>query len=210
MTTPKKNNSSLLEQIHYYDLNINTRTIYLHSQEYSSEDGWSENGVDYKMATKFIKNLDYFNSISEEPIKVIMTSCGGCWNFGMMIYDAIKQSKSPIDIYAYAHARSMTSIILQAARKRYISKHCDFMIHYGEYSDSGDLRKVTNGITYYEKHNKEMFNIYAERCCEGEFFKGRMRKEDVSDYLELNVKDKVDFWLSADEAVKFGFADEMF
>jgi ATP-dependent Clp protease protease subunit len=207
---PRRNNDDLLDQIHNYDVDIKNRVIYLISQDHNSEDNWSENGIEFKMATRFKKNIDYLNSIGEKPIRVILCSIGGCWNFGMMLFDSIKESKAPVDIYSYAFACSMASIVMQAARKRYISKHCGFMIHEGDYTDSGNMKKVKSGLDFYSKNSKIMFDIYAERCINGEFFKDMNGcKENVAMYLEDEVKGREDFWLNAEDAVKYGFADEV-
>lgn len=204
MTVKKDYNP--IEVIHNFDLCLQTRTVFLHAQEYGV-DG-EEGGIDWKVATKFIKNIYHLNSLNNKPIKVIISSFGGDYYFGMSIYDTIKNSVAPIDIYAYGCVASMTTIILQAAKTRYLSQHSSFMIHMGDYQNNGDLRKVTSGIDFYKTHNKEMFDIYAERCVDGEFFKrGNMSKENVADYLESEVKDKVDFWLTAEEAVNMGFVD---
>ena len=203
---------SVLECIHQNDVDVEERTIFLHSQQYYGDgDGTpsDESGVDWKMATKFMKNMHYLNNISSEPITIKMASCGGDYYFGMAIFDIIKQSAAPVDIYAYVHARSMTSIILQAARKRYISKNCIFMVHYGEYGDYGDLRKVESGLNFYVGHNKTMFDVYADRCVNGGFFAGQ-KHEQVVDYIQKKTDSKVDWWLHADEAVLYGFADEVF
>lgn len=212
MKDKKYKKESVLDAIHNYDIDVEERTIFLHSQQYYGDgDGTpsEESGVDWKMATKFMKNMHYLNNISDEPITIKMASCGGDYYFGMAIFDAIKQSKAPVDIYAWVHARSMTSIILQAARKRYISKNCIFMVHYGEYGDYGDLRKVASGLQFYETHNKTMFDIYADRCVNGGFFQGRT-KQQVADFIQEKTDKHVDWWLHADEAVLYGFADKVF
>ncbi len=200
-----------LDEIHNFDIDLYRRTIFLHSQEYDHKGDGEDNGIDWKMSMKFIKNLHYLNKVGNDPIDVYMTSSGGDYYYGMAIYDAIKNSKSEINMYVYGYACSMASIILQAATKRYMSKNADFMIHYGDYSDKGSLPRVASTLSYYMTHNKTMFEIYAERCVNGEIFKnGNMTKENVADYLELQVKENSDWWLSATDAVKYGFADEVF
>ena len=208
----KYRKESVLDAIHNYDLDVEKRTLFLHSQQYYGDgDGTpsEESGVDWKMATKFMKNMHYLNNISDEPITIKMASCGGDYYFGMAIFDIIKQSKAPVDIYAYVHARSMTSIILQAARRRYISKNCIFMVHYGEYGDYGDLRKVTSGLDFYNQHNKTMFDVYANRCVNGVAFQGQSYQQ-VVDFIQEKTEKKVDWWLHAPDAVLYGFADEVF
>lgn len=201
----KKPNSSLIELIHNYGIDPRNRIIYMNSES-DNENG--ESGVDYLMAKKFIKNLDYLNSLSSEPIVVKTNNCGGCWFYGMSIFDAIKESSSPVDIYAKSWARSMSSIILQAGRKRVLSKNTAFMVHYGEYSDYGDWRKVKNGMSFYDNLNKTMFDIYASRCVGSSGFSG-MSESDISSAIESKVKSLTDWWLTAEEAVFYGFADEI-
>ena len=107
-TRSRRNRPDLISSIQDHSIDIKNRIIYIHS-DFDPE----ESGVDFRMAVSFIKNLDYLNSISREPITLKMFSYGGCWNYGMAMYDAIASSVSPIIFISYAHARSMSSIIPQ-------------------------------------------------------------------------------------------------
>ncbi len=196
-----------IDEIHSYGLDIENRVIYVNSEiEIEGE----ENGVDHKMASKFLRNIDFLNAINDKVITVKMMNCGGCWNYGMAIYDCIKKSKSKVNTISYAHARSMSSIIPQASKTRYISKHADFMVHYGEYGDSGDMRKVLSGLKHYETQNKVMLDIYAYRCVNGEFFSSKnYSTEDTARYIEEQINEKTDWWITAEEAVYYGFMDKV-
>lgn len=194
-----------VETLHTYDIDVKNRIIYVHA-EFEAE----ESGVDFRMASKFIMNLDHLNFLSSEPITVKVLSYGGCWNYGMAIYDAIKNSKAPVTTISYAHARSMSSIIPQAATKRVISKNCDFMVHYGTYADSGDFRQVVNGMKHYERTNSIMFDIYATRCVNGQFFKEKnFTVDEVRNFIKEKIEILTDWWLTAEEAVYYGFMDEV-
>jgi ATP-dependent protease ClpP protease subunit len=104
----------------------------------------------------------------------------------------------------------MSSIIPQASKVRYISKHADFMVHYGEYGDSGDMRKVVSGIKHYESQNKVMLDIYAERCVNGEFFSSKNYSvEDTAKFIEEQIDKKTDWWITAQESVYYGFMDKV-
>ena len=196
-----------IEEIHTYGVDIENRIIYA-SSEIDIEG--EENGVDYKMASKFLKNVDFLNRLSSKVITVKMMNCGGDWNYGMAMYDCIKKSKAQINTISYAHARSMSSIIPQASKVRYISKHADFMVHYGEYGDSGDMRKVVSGIKHYESQNKGMLDIYAERCVNGEFFSSKNYSvEDTAKFIEEQIDKKTDWWITAQESVYYGFMDKV-
>ena len=196
-----------IEEIHSYGIDIENRTIYVNSEiDIEGE----ENGVDYKMASTFLRNIDFLNRMNEKVITVNIMNCGGDWNYGMAIYDCIRKSKSKVNTVSYAHARSMSSIIPQASKIRYIAKHADFMVHYGEYCDSGDMRKVVSGLAHYETQNKVMLEIYAQRCVDGEFF-GSLdcSVEDVADYIQGQIDKKTDWWMTAQEAVYYGFMDKV-
>lgn len=198
--------SQIIDDIHDFLINVKTRTIYVHSE--TEVDG-DESGVGYRMASSFIKNLDYLNSISDAEITVKFITCGGCWNYGMAMFDAIKQSPSIITSISYAHSSSMSSIIPQAADKRLISRHCDFMVHYGDYSDGGDLRKVVHGIKHHEKAKNIMLDLYADKCCRGAFAKENKLTDapKMAKFIEGKIDKLTDWWLTAEEAVYYGFMD---
>jgi len=201
----RRNRPDLISSIQDNSIDIKNRIIYIHS-DFDPE----EAGVDFRMAVSFIKNLDYLNSISTEPIILKMFSYGGCWNYGMAMYDAIVSSSSPITFISYAHARSMSSIIPQAAQKRYINKHCDFMVHYGTYEDSGDFRQVANGLKFTEKQNEVMLEVYAKRCVKGKYFreKGMDQKKTLT-FIKNKIEKLTDWWMTSEEAVYYGFMDKI-
>lgn len=194
-----------LENIHNNSIDVKRRIIYIHSEMESEE-----SGVDFRMAVNVLKNLDYLNSISNQPITLKMLSFGGSWNYGMAIYDAIRKSKSYITFISYGYASSMSSVIPQAANKRLINKHCDFMIHYGTYEDSGDFRQVANGVKFTEKQNDIMLNIYAARCMKGEYFREKgMDHKKTFNYIKNKIDKLTDWWMTAEEAVYYGFMDRV-
>lgn len=194
-----------LDAIHSNSIDIKNRVIYLHSLF-----DYEESGVDFKMAVNFVKNIDYLNAISSKPITIKMLSYGGCWNYGMAIYDAIVSSKSNVTFVSYAHSRSMSSIIPQSANKRLIHNHCDFMVHYGTYEDSGDFRQVANGLKFTEKQNNVMLDIYASRCINGPFFTNKdMDYKKTFNFIRNKIEKLTDWWMTAKEAVHYGFMDDI-
>lgn len=200
-----RNNLLDITRIHEYSLDTKNRVIYIHSDM-----GGEEAGIDFRMTVSFIKNLDYLNSLSSDPITLKLFSYGGCWNYGMAIYDAIASSKSFITIMSYAHARSMSSVIPQAAPKRLISKHCDFMVHYGTYQDSGDFRQVINGAKFTETQNDVMLNIYAKRCSKGPHAKENgMDIKKTYNFIRNKIEKLTDWWMTAEDSIYYGFMDKM-
>jgi len=197
--------SDSLEYIHNHSIDVEHRIIYIHSVLEADE-----SGVDFKMAVNFLKNIDYLDSISNKPITLKMLSYGGCCIYGMSIYDAIKYSKSKTTLISYAHARSMSSIIPQSANKRLINKHCDFMVHYGTYEDGGDFRQVASGLKFTEKQNDVMINIYASRCVAGPYFQNKgMDHKKTFNFIKNKIEKLTDWWMTSEEAVYYGFMDEV-
>ncbi len=200
-----KKDEYVFENLHVYNVHEKSRKIFVHA-EFEPE----ESGVDFRMSVKTVKNLIHLDSLSNDPIELHFLTYGGCWNYGMSIYDTIKTMKSPVTSVSYAHARSMSSIIPQAATTRLIHKNCDFMVHYGTYGDEGDFRKVLNGIKHYELANDIMLNIYADKCVDGEFFMSQsMSHDQVKSYIKSQIEVRSDWWMNADEAVYYGFMDRV-
>jgi ATP-dependent protease ClpP protease subunit len=196
-----------LEDIHNHGIDVENRIVYVNSEsEYEGE----ESGVDYKMARTFMRNMDYLNTISNKLIHVKMMNWGGDWNYGMAMYDVIANSKSQVNCTSYAHARSMSSIIPQAAKVRYISQHADFMVHYGTYGDGGDFRQVINGAKFSQKSIDVMIGIYAGRCVNGEYFYNKgMDYQKTFNFIKKQIEKLTDWWMTAEEAVYYGFMDKV-
>lgn len=197
--------SQILWDIHDYGVNLDTRELFLHKHLDSEDESMP---VDYRMATVFIKNLRYMESLKqEEPILIHMNTDGGEWNYGMAIYDAIQFSTCHITILAYAHARSMSSIIFQAADTRVLMPNADFLFHYGTIY-LGEIASLSGGCeNEWNKHlNGIMLDLYAERCAEAKKFAGWSVKR-IRTKLDREMKDKPERYMLPKEAVEWGFAD---
>lgn len=199
---------SLKNDIHTYGLNTTTREIYLHGHYGQGEE--EEPGIEFRMATTFIKNLHILQNENNSSILIHMHTIGGEWNDGMAIYNAISLSPCHITILGYANVCSMSSIILQAADTRLFMPDTDFMVHFGEMSAEGYSLSVVSGAEYERKLTDRMLDIYADVCTHGKFFKGHyqvLTREKVKRYITRKMKSRGDWYLSAEEAVDMGFAD---
>jgi len=146
MARRKTDYVELLGQVHNYDVNLATREIYLHSH-YSASGPDEESGVEFRMATTFVKNLHVLDLASREPILVHLQSPGGDWGHGMAIFDAIHATKSPVVILAHGEVSSMSGIIFQAAARRIMMPSCEMMIHRGFLSlDGGTSTEQANAL----------------------------------------------------------------
>ena len=204
----RNSDKDLLHDLHNYSVNIATREIFLHNS-FMSDDNKNP-GVEYKMASTFVKNIKLLENRSQEPIVIHMQSIGGEWADGMAIYDSIILCKSYVTIISYGQAESMSSIILQSADYRYMTPNSYFMSHYGSTAVGSDYLSVQNFVDYERRCASVMFDLYAKRCVEGQFFKDKFGKKpsekQVKQYLIRKLKSG-DWYLNAEEAVYYGFAD---
>ena len=196
--------------LHEYNVHVGTREIFLHGyldiEAYEQE----EPGVEYRMATRFIKNLVLVQQQGDENILIHQHTIGGNWNDGIAIYDAIKACPCLTTILAYAHARSMSSITLQAADRRVLMPNAEVVIHLGWIVLSDRNRAVYSQADYAKKTDATMLRIYAHRCKHGKFFKGKMTPKEITAYIDGQLKAKTDWIMTAEEAVFYGFADGVF
>ena len=57
--------NNVIDDIHSQNIDVKNREIFLHGQHGSFDD---DPGVEYRMATTFIKNIRYLDSLKNEPI----------------------------------------------------------------------------------------------------------------------------------------------
>lgn len=201
-----------IHHLHTFDIDLKSNHIYLMGVDrgYEVVNGIDEPGVEYVMANRFIKNINLCMRTSpKKPIVIHMKTCGGLWEEGMAIYDAIKACPSKVIILNYTHARSMSSLIFQAADKRVMMPHSSFMFHDGYYGIEGTVKTVRSGIEFDKKNDIEMLNIYAEQMNK----KGSKAGEGLSKikkWLRYQMDKKEDVYLTAREAVDLGLADCIF
>ena len=198
-----------------WNLDIRQFALYLtgETMQYDAGDDWDkreEPGVEYQMSARLIKNLHILADIDpKRPVLIHMKTNGGDWNEGMAIYDAIKYSPNPIVILNYTHARSMSSIIFQAASRRIMMPHSNFMFHEGTMGVSGTWKNVVSNVEFAKKDNPIMLEIYTNKMKErGRYSK--TNKTDIKKMLQGLMDQKEDVYLTAQQAVDWGLADAVF
>lgn len=187
--------SEAIFNLHEYNINPHSREIYLGSWDGAVDE---EPGVDYRMALNFIRNITFLAGQSDDPITIHQCTVGGEWEYGMAIFDAIKNCQCYITTIAYAHARSMSSITLQAADERIMMPECIFMIHHGTIYMNDTYKGAESYMEYAKKDTARMMEIYTER--------GKLTEKQILSKLDK----KQEWYMSAEEAVKYGFADKVY
>ena len=195
-----------LHDIHDYCVDIHNRTIFLHAHITENEE---DPGVDYRMSASLIKNLHLLKSLNDkDPIIIHLQSIGGVWHEGMAIYDAIKSSNSHIKIIGHGSISSMGTVIMQAADERVIMPNAEFMVHYGEFSLDSNSVSAKTAIDWNERCNNTMLDIYTESCYKSKGFKG-YSKTRIKQFLDRRMRMQQEWYLSGEEVVRYGFADEV-
>lgn len=229
-----------IERWFEYGIYPQTRTIYLggitHHDPGDDVDGMlEESGIYWNTARRIIQAIHLLDSNAQcgkKPITIIMNSCGGDWDHGMAIYNAIRYAKNHITIINMSHARSMTSIIFQAGDYRITSPDGFYMIHDGT-TAVGDIPKSAFNTLDYEKNiiQPRMYQIYLDRLREEDdegnpIVDIRVAADILNPKLpkgatKINVKKGVkgitishiaqlcgqDTFFTSDEMIKLNFAD---
>lgn len=204
----------MLEDMHDYRIDRHNFTVYLGGDPShpgpEKEMEYGEPGVEYMMADRFEINLGILSGIDpNRPILVNMSSCGGYWDDGMKIFGAILTCPNPVTVLATKWARSMTSLIPLAADRFVIRPPAQYMFHLGEYVFSGLAQQFQTDYRELEKTSEMMLRIYTARLLEQGAYK-KWSVPRIRNLLMRNIRDRIDVWLPADEAVRWGFADAIF
>jgi len=203
----------ILEDVHTYRLSRHDFIIYLGGEEteiLGSEPESYEPGVEHNMADRFERNLCLLSGINRaRPILVIQTTCGGDWDAGIQILNAIIDCPNPVTVLATKWARSMSSIIPLAADRFVLRASCKYMYHHGSFSSEGLMQEARTQFIELEKSREMMLRIYTGRLkAQGKFT--RWSQGCIYKMLNEEIEKRIDVWLDADEAVRWGFADSVF
>ena len=168
MKTPRED----IDRFYWYGINPRARVLWLGGiQEHDpggDDAALEESGIYWNTARRMLMGLSLLDMPRGNlPITIIMNSCGGDWDHGMAIYDAITHCRSHITIINMSHARSMSSIIFQAADLRITAPHGFYMIHDG-FEGAEDIPKsVYNSVDYSRDHvQPAMYRVYLDRLQE--------------------------------------------
>lgn len=129
-------------------------------------------------------------------IELHINSCGGSVKEGIAIYNQLKQKKcKEIVAYVDGYAYSIASIILQAANRRIMGLGTSLLIHNMWMTIVGnatELRKAADDLDVLMESNRQ---IYMERV--------NITENELIEMLDNET------YLTPDQAVEMGFADEV-
>lgn len=162
---------------------IKNRTIYLFSE------------VTDEVAVEIISQLEYLDNTGGEEIKLLINSPGGSVSAGFAIVDAIHRCKCDVSTICTGMAASMGAFILScgAKGKRFATPLSEIMIHQplgGAQGQASDIQLAADHIT---KVKNKLHGILAK---------------NTGQSIETISKDcDRDYWMEAEEALKYGLVD---
>ena len=206
--------SEIVSNFHDCDLDIKKNEIFLFPTEVRAHGEMldtDEPGIEWTISNRFIRNLKLLEQLNpNRDVLIHMKTCGGFWEEGMAIYDAIKAHPTYVTIINYTHARSMSSIIFMAGNLRFMTPHSYFMFHMGTIFFYGTVKSAFSYIDF-EKIvcQKQMLDIYCAALKEqGKYSRKSLAK--IREILQFQMDRKEEVYLTAEEAVEWGFADGIY
>lgn len=130
-----------------------------------------------------------------EPIRLFIHSYGGDLEQANFFCDLIQASRIPIITIAMGAAMSAGFLIFLSGKKRYAFSHTQMLIHEGSASFQGTAGQVEDAQKSYKKQIEDMKKYILE-------------KTEV-DEKTFNKNRNKDWYLSADELVKYKIVDEI-
>lgn len=132
--------------------------------------------------------------VDNEPIEITINSGGGLVDSGNEIYTALKSHSGDVFVNVVM-AGSAASIIAMAGSTIRMSPVGQMMIHNVSMGNQGDFHSMDKASEILQKANQSLASAYQ--------IKTGKSKEEVLDLMDKET------WLTADEAVELGFADEI-
>ena len=154
--------------------------------------------IDDTVANIIQAQLLYLDSVdSTKDISIYINSPGGNVHSGLGIYDTMQFISSDIQTICTGMAASMGAVLLTAGSKgkRSALRHSRIMIHQpmgGAQGQAADIEITAREIL---KLKKELYEILSEHT--GNTYK-KVEKDSDRDY-----------WMTSDEALKYGMIDEV-
>lgn len=137
-------------------------------------------------------------------VEITMNSPGGSIFDGFALVDFIRDLRAQgheVTIVGLGIVASMAGVILQAGTKRVLSENSIFLIHEGSLGAIGDFGAVEDRVELMKLFHERILSLFVTRA-------EPINKRTTKGFIKRNWKRK-DWWMSAGDAVKLGFADEV-
>ncbi len=165
--------------------------------------GWDwEEWKSINTAKSIKKELKAISKLKVELIIVNINSLGGFLDEAFAIHDILALHEAEIETNVFGLTASAATIIAQAGSegKRRVSDNSLYLIHRALGLAFGNLNDMEEAVADFKKLDDRLANVYAKRS-------EKSIKEILVLMQENNGRGK---WIDAEEARKFGLADEVF
>ncbi|WP_416044892.1 head maturation protease, ClpP-related [Clostridium tyrobutyricum] len=174
-------------------------TLELYIYDYVQGDGqdwWTGETIPSETSANYIKEQLEQNQNATQ-INVYINSYGGEVKEGLAIYNQLKRHTAQKTVYVDGFACSIASVIAMAGDKVVMGPNTLMMIHHasmGAFGNADELRKAANDV---EVIDKSSCSTYLEKA------------GDKLDENTLNQLLDTSSWLTADQCLQYGLADEI-
>lgn len=146
-----------------------------------------------------IKGLYLMETESKEPVEMFISSYGGDVYEALALYDIMNTISCPIHTFAYGKCMSAAPLLLAAGEpgQRWVAPHVAFMHHDWSGDVEGTGSQVATVVKHYEALGQQWTRLLA--------------KHSLKDFKwwHTRAKKPADFYFSADEALEWGLADQI-
>jgi ATP-dependent Clp protease protease subunit len=164
--------------------------------------------IDEEKIAEVIHALFYLNETNKglkeeekKPIEFYLSTYGGSADDMFALYDIMKKIQKETEIHTVGAGKVMSAGVLLLAAgtkgKRKIGRNCRIMLHSVSAGNHGNLHDLVNELEAVEA----LQDMYVDALVE----ETKMTKSQ----LKKMLKRKINIYLSAEEAIKLGIADEI-
>lgn len=139
-------------------------------------------------------------------IEIEFLSPGGDVTTGLALFDAIQELRRKghkIVTSTVGMAASMAGILLQAGDERIMSAESWLLIHQASFGSAGATYEVEDKVEWIKRIQDRILDIFATRAKDSGA-KGALSKAQIKRRWH-----RKDWWVSSDEALKYGFIDSV-
>lgn len=154
----------------------------------SSESWWGDEATPKQLR-------DELKQISSNKLTVVINSGGGDVWAGLAMYNALRELDAQVTVRVDGLAASIASVIAMAGDKIIMSPGSMMMVHKASAWAGGNADELEKTIEMLKAVEESIVPIYAEKT--------GLSNEEVQELLNAET------WMSAEEAVNKGFADEI-
>lgn len=157
---------------------------------------WIKN-IQNVMATSGAKFNPPTVDIEMPHIQILLSTYGGCVYDGLSLYDAVKNSKTEVDITCFGKIMSMGIVLLLAAKTRKAYHNTTFMIHEGSSGFIGKVADMEESVEESKRLRDVIFDIIEKET--------KIPKAKLDEVR----KSRMDWYLTAEEALEYGLITEI-